>query len=158
MLKREGIQFQICKNPYIKCSGIERVHRTIRDKLLKYFTFKSTHKFIGVLPKFVEGYNATVHGTTGMAPARVMDKDDLAIWNRMNEKRSRIPFAQPKFRVGQHVSISKEKTEFAKAGEENYTTEVIDGKFFEQELTPVRITERTTFKKDKILRTRVERG
>jgi hypothetical protein len=41
MLKREGIQFQICKNPDVKCSVFERAHRTIRDKLYKYFTYKT---------------------------------------------------------------------------------------------------------------------
>jgi hypothetical protein len=124
ILKRDGIQLQICKNPDIKCSIIERAHRTIRDKLFKYSTFKNTYKFINVLPKFVQGFNATIHGTTGVAPALVTEKDVLAIWNRMNEKRSRIPVAQPKFRVGQHVRISKEKMKFAKGGEQNYTTEI----------------------------------
>jgi len=82
----------------------------------------------------------------------------------MNEKRSKIPITQPRFRVGQNVRISKEKIKFAKGGEQNYTTEVfriikvirrtprpvyeledfnqkvIDGQFFNEELTPVRIT------------------
>jgi len=31
MLKREGIHFQICKNPDVKRSVVERAHRTIRD-------------------------------------------------------------------------------------------------------------------------------
>jgi hypothetical protein len=43
----------------------------------------------------------------------------------MNEKRGRFPIAQPKFRVGQNVRISKEKMKFAKGGEQNYTTEVL---------------------------------
>ena len=100
----------------------------------------------------------------------------------MNEKRGRIPIAQPKFRVGQHVCISEEKMKFAKGGEQNNTTEVfriikvirrtprpayeledlnqkvIDGQFFNEELTPVRKTKRTTFQIDKILATRVRRG
>ena len=100
----------------------------------------------------------------------------------MNEKRSRIPIAQPKFRVGQHVRISKEKIKFPKGGEQNYITEdfriievilltprpvykledlnqkVIDGQFLNEELTPVRITKRTKFQIDKILATRVKRG
>jgi len=42
----------------------------------------------------------------------------------MNEERSRIPIALPKFHVGQHVRISKEKMKFAKGGEQNYTTEI----------------------------------
>jgi len=124
ILKREGIQFQVCKIPDIKCSVIQRAHRTICDKLFKYFTFKNTYKFMDVLPKFVECYNATVHGTTGIAPAIVTEKDVLAIWNRMNEKRSRMTVSKPKFRVGPHVSISKEKMKFAKGGKKNYTTEI----------------------------------
>jgi len=62
---------------------------------------------VDVLPQFVRGYNATVHSTTGMPPARVTDSDVLAIWERMNEKRGRIATARPKFRVRQHVRVSK---------------------------------------------------
>jgi len=40
-LKREGIQFQTCKNPDVKCSVVERAHRTIRDKLYKYFNIRT---------------------------------------------------------------------------------------------------------------------
>jgi hypothetical protein len=182
MLKRDGIQFQICKNHDVKCSVIEKAHRTIRHKLYKYFTYSNTYRFIDVLPQFVKGYNATVYSTTGTSPARVTDSDILAIWERMKEKRGRIPIAQPKFCVGQHVRISKEKLKFAKGGEKNYTTDVfriikvihktprpvyelkdlnqkvIDGQYFNEELTPVRITKRTTFQIDKFLATRVRRG
>jgi hypothetical protein len=117
-----------------------------------------------------------------MAPSQLSDSDILAIWEKMKEKRSRIPIAQPKLRVAPNVRISKEKIKFAKGGEQNYTTEVfriikvtrrtprpvyeledlnrkvIDGQFYNEELTPVRITKRTTFKIDKILSTRVRRG
>ena len=41
---------------------------------------------------------------------------------------------------------------------EDLNQKVIDGQFFDEELTPVRITKRTTFKIDKILATRVRRG
>jgi len=117
-----------------------------------------------------------------MPPARVTDSNVLVIWKRMNEKRSRIPTARPKFHVGQHVRISKEKIKFAKGGEHNYTTEifriikvirriprpvyeledlngkVIDGQFYGEKMTGVHITKRTTFNIDKILATRVRRG
>ena len=87
MFKREGIQFQICKNPDLKCSTDERAHRTIRDKLYEYFTYKNTYRFTDVLPQFVKGYNATVHSTTGMSPARVTDSDILTIWDDDPESR-----------------------------------------------------------------------
>jgi len=71
LLKREGIELQVCRNPDVKCAVVERVNRTLRDKLHRYFTHKNTYKYIDVLPKFIKGYNVTVHSTTGMAPADV---------------------------------------------------------------------------------------
>ena len=42
MLKREGIQFQVCKNRDVKCSVLERAHRSVKNKIYKYFTYKNT--------------------------------------------------------------------------------------------------------------------
>jgi hypothetical protein len=39
-MKYEDIQFQVFRNPDVKCSVIERAQRTIRDGLYKYFTYK----------------------------------------------------------------------------------------------------------------------
>ena len=52
--------------------------------------------YIDVLPKFVKGYNATVHSTTGMAPSDVSDIDVLTIWNKMRGKAGKTPFKQAK--------------------------------------------------------------
>jgi len=86
------------------------------------------------------------------------------------------------FRVGQHVRISKEKMRFAKAAKQNYSTLIfrvaklieklprvvyeledlngtpIDNQFYREQLTPVRVTDRTAYKIDKILDKRVRRG
>ena len=43
MLKHEGIQFQVCKNPDVNCSVEERVQRTLRDRFNKYFTLKNSY-------------------------------------------------------------------------------------------------------------------
>jgi len=77
------------------------------------------------------------------------------------------------------VRISKEKTKFAKDGEQTYSTEIfritkfierrprpvyeledlnktpIEGQFYVEEHTPVRISIETTYKIDKILEKRV---
>jgi len=84
-----------------------------------------------------------------------------------------------KFRVGQHVRISKEKMKFAKGGEQIFSTEVfrstkfierwprtiyeledlnkspIEGEFYGEVLTPVRISKHITYKINKILDKRV---
>ena len=87
-----------------------------------------------------------------------------------------------KFKVGQNVRISKEKMKFAKGSEQNYTDEIfrmvkfihrthrpeyeledmngtfIEGQFYGEELTSVRITKRTVYKVDKILGKRDRNG
>ena len=100
MLKREGIQFQVCKNPDVKCSVVERAHRTVKNRIYKYFTYRNTYRYIDVLPKLVRAYNATVHSATGMAPARETDSFVLAIWRRMNDKGRRVRTVKCKFRWG----------------------------------------------------------
>jgi len=124
MLRDEGIQFQVSRNPDVKCAVVEHVHRTIRDRLFKYFTFSNSYRYINVLPKFVNAYNDTVHKRTGMAPSRVTDADVLTIWRRMEARRLWVRVATAKFRVGQHVRISKGKMKFAKTAEHNLSTEI----------------------------------
>jgi len=61
MLRDEDcIQFQLCRNPDLKCAVVERVHPTICDRLYKCFTYKNTYRCIEVLPQFVKVYNDTV--------------------------------------------------------------------------------------------------
>jgi hypothetical protein len=93
----------------------------------------------------------------------------------MEARSLRVRVATAKFRVGQHVPIRKEKMKFAKAAEHNFSTEIfrivkiihrrprvvyeledlngapIDGQFYSEKLTLVRITSRTTYKINNIL-------
>jgi ''chromo'' (CHRromatin Organisation MOdifier) domain. len=115
-------------------------------------------------------------------PSKVKDSDIVAICNRMRSKHSAIHRAAVRFSVGQHVRISKEKTQFAKGGEQNNTTEVfrinkvlcraprpfyelqdllgkhVDSQFYAEELRPVRVTKTTTYATDKVLDTRLRAG
>ena len=90
MLKREGIQFQVCRNPDVKCAVVERAQRTLRDRLYRYFTYKNTHRYIDVLQQFVRAYNDTVLSTIGMAPSKVSDSDVLAIWKKTSAKNQHV--------------------------------------------------------------------
>jgi hypothetical protein len=100
----------------------------------------------------------------------------------MRTKHGSIGRAPVKFKVGQHVRISKEKLKFAKGGEQNYTTEIfkiqnvvsriprpvyelidllgkhIDGQFYGEELSPVIVSKNRTYPILKILSKRVRNG
>ena len=112
MLKSKGIQYQVCRNPDVKCTIVKRAQRTVRDRLYKFFTFTNSNRYIDVLQKFVNAYNDTVHSATGMAQSRVTDSDVLAIWQKMNKKIPRVRTIRASFKVGQNVCISKEKLKF----------------------------------------------
>jgi transposase InsO family protein len=38
LLRQDGIEYRTCKNPDVKCAVVERVIRTIRDKLYRQFS------------------------------------------------------------------------------------------------------------------------
>ena len=96
----------------------------MRDKLYRYFTHKNTYRYVDVLSEFVSAYNATVHGSTTMAPANVTDSNILALWKRMQKRRGKVRVKIALYSVGQHVRISKEKAKFAKSAEQNFSTEI----------------------------------
>jgi len=49
MLRDEGIQVQVCRNPDVKCAVVER------DGVYKYLTYKNTFRSIDVLHKIFHG-------------------------------------------------------------------------------------------------------
>jgi len=61
-----------------------------------------------------------------MAPSRVTESDVLAIRKMMVAARiGRVRVAKAAtFRVGQHIRIRKEKMRFAKATEQNFSTDI----------------------------------
>ena len=123
MLRGEGLEFQVCKTPEVKCAVVERTHRTIRDKLHKYFTHKKTFSYIDVLPKF-SGLTMTRfirrracrHASDRFGRPRHMGGDGGKI--------QRVRVAKIKFSFGQHVRINNEKMMFAMGGEQNFNSEI----------------------------------
>ena len=85
----------------------ERSIRTLKNKIYKHMTTISKYVYFDVLDDIVNKYNNTYHKSIKMKPADVGD-DSFAEYNKeSNEK-------DPKFKVGDHVRISKFKNVFAK--------------------------------------------
>ena len=90
--------------------------RTLRNKTYKHMTTISKNVYFDVLDDIVNKYNNTYHKTIKMEPADVAD-DSFAKYNEeSNEK-------DPKFKVGDHVKISKFKNVFAKGYTPNWSEE-----------------------------------
>jgi hypothetical protein len=117
-----------------------------------------------------------------MAPADVSPANVYTVWQRLNNLQARIPIGQVKFKVVDHVRISKQKVLFAKGYEKSYSTEIfrvaqvikrklqpvyllsdlldrpVEWQFYNYELVKVTLTPGTEFQIDKIVRRRNKNG
>ena len=95
----------------------ERFIRTLKCKIYKYMTSVSKTVYIDKLDDIVDEYNNTYHTTIKMNPADVKDITYINADKEINNK-------DPKFKVGDHVRISKYKNIFAKLYMPNWSEEV----------------------------------
>ena len=96
---------------------VERFIRTLKNKIYKHMTAISKNVYVDVLDDIVNKYNSTVHKTIKMNPIDFAD-DSFAEYNEESNKKD------PKFKVGDHVRISKYKNIFAKGYAPNWSEEV----------------------------------
>ena len=85
----------------------ERFIRTLKNKIYKYMTSISKNLYIDKLDDIVNEYNNTYHRTIKMRPTDVKDNTHINTDKEVNDK-------DPKFKVGDHIRISKYKNIFAK--------------------------------------------
>ena len=95
----------------------ERFIRILKSKIFKHMTAISKNVYFDVLDDIVNKYNNTVHRTIKMKPIDVTN-DSYAEYNKDFDKKD------PKFKVGDHVRISKYKKIFAKRYTPNWSEEV----------------------------------
>jgi hypothetical protein len=70
-----GIKHFYAQNE-VKASVAERVIKTIKTKIYRYFTFKQSYRYIDKLQSFSEGYNHTTHSTIDMKPAKETKRNE----------------------------------------------------------------------------------
>ena len=94
----------------------ERFIRTLKTKIYKYMTVISKNGYIDKLDDIVKEYNNTYHTSIKMKPVDVKDNTYIDVKRETNDK-------NPKFKVGDHVRISKYKNIFAKGYTPNWSEE-----------------------------------
>ena len=95
----------------------ERFITTSKNKVYKYMTSISKNVYIDKLDDIVKKYNNTYHTSTEVKPIDVKDNTYIDFKKEVNDK-------NPKFKVGDYVSISKYKDIFAKGYMPNWSEEV----------------------------------
>ena len=100
-----------------KSAVAERFFRTFRNKIYKHMTAISKNVYFDVLNDIAGEYNNTYHKTIKMKPIDVKN-DSFGKYNEeSNEK-------DPKFKVGDHVRLSKYKNIFARGYTPNWSEEI----------------------------------
>ena len=95
----------------------QRFIRTLKGENYKYMTSISKNVYIDKLDDIVDKYNSTYHTTIKMKPIDVKDNIYINTSKEINNK-------DPKFKVGDHVRISKYRNIFAKGYMPNWSEEV----------------------------------
>jgi ribulose bisphosphate carboxylase small subunit len=71
------------QNAEIKANYVERVIKTIKSKMYRYFTHAQSYNYIEELQKFAASYNKTYHRTIGMPPNKVTKGKETNLWWNM---------------------------------------------------------------------------
>lgn len=155
----------------MKAAVVERFNRTLQNYMYRWFTKVGTRRYIDVLPELVDSYNSRFHSSIGMAPNDVNTDNQEDVWMRLyQDKQPRK--ANSGIRVGDHVRISKLRSNFERGYTPNWSYEIfkvwkrlrttpvtyalkdlddeeIEGGFYSEELQRVNSPE--TYKIEKVL-------
>ena len=96
----------------------ERFIKTLKTKIYKYMISISKNIYIDKLDDIVNKYNNAYHSTIKKKPVDTENNTYIDFKNYVND-------VDPKFKVGDHVRISKYKNIFAKGYMPNWSEEVL---------------------------------
>lgn len=180
VLKENKIHFYHAVSSRHKAVFIERFFLTLRKLINQYRYENHTDRFIDKLPALISSYNNAKHSSTGFAPNQVTRDKYFMIWKKkyMRVANNAPPLRPPKFKIGQKVRISKLKGGFEKGSERPFTNaiftivdvilrrpsnvylytlkdaegNILQGRFYAQEMSPVLVTANTQYRIREILR------
>lgn len=180
-LKDQGV-IHLVTNNVVKANYAERVIKTIKTRIFKYFTKKQTYEYLNHLQDFVFSYNHTYHRSIKMKPADVSKDNEAALWEQqyVDPHKQEKPTPKFKFDVRDTVRISYLRHAFMREYQQKWTDEIfivakkyvrdgipiyklkeydgnpIEGTFYEQELQLVKEPE--VYRVEKVLKTRKVKG
>jgi len=132
LLENRHIYHHVTMNE-VKANYVERFNRTIKTMIYRYLNRNKTRKYLDVLPKLVETYNATPHRSlNNIAPKDVNETNEADLWAYMYLKPKLMNVKKEKtkrkrlfrFKIGQLVRISHQRRAFIRAYNEQWSYEV----------------------------------
>ena len=105
-----------------KASVAERVIRTLKSRLEKYFKVSGKRRWIDTLDQFVLNYNSVPHSSHGLAPQDVSSENREYVYKKLYPLRN-LTIAC-KLKVGDKVRKIREKSDFEKGYTEKWSEEI----------------------------------
>lgn len=129
LLKQYKVHYFVARNEHIKCSIVERFHRTLLSKIHKYFTAMDTRRYFDKLNSFMKAYNNSVHRSIKMTPNDVNDNNIREVFRNLygaNTLRELLKnqYRQKLLKEGDNVRIQAPKGTFTKGYLQNFTDRI----------------------------------
>jgi len=165
----------VAQNKETKAAIVERVNRTLKTRMFKYFTSSGTHRWLEVLPKLVTAYNHSYHRSIKMRPIDVSFNNVQKVFRNLYGCRDEIEFlkskkTKPKAKNGDFVRIKYKFNAFDKgyypywrdkvftiksvnrsAKKPTYTlmygNQILPKRFYEEEIQPIPYPEKWRIEK-----------
>ena len=181
LFKQEHIHHFVTHNE-VKANYVERLNRTLKIKLSRYFSHKQSHRWINVLNDITHSYNNTYHRSIKQPPQSVTNENQELIWKINFATKTYKSDNEFLLKLGDLVRISHIRRVFQREYDERYTDELfrissrrkrvglnvyilkdlqdepVLGTFYEPELQHVTPDLSGVFKIEKVLKSRKRRG
>jgi len=89
-----------------KANYAERALKTIKGRLMRYFSHKRTARWVDVLPQITDSYNNTWHRTIKRKPSSVTIENASQVWATQYAGEPVKPDGAFKYQIGDYVRIS----------------------------------------------------
>jgi hypothetical protein len=107
----------------VKAALAERMIRTLKEKLARFFYHSGSHKYYHVLPQLASAYNNTPHSSTKIAPNQVTAENEQMVFQKLYGTSRREP-KKLAFNIGDYVRITNMKGIFAKGYDMKWSEEM----------------------------------
>jgi len=182
LCQHHGIKYYTTTNQTKKCAIVERVNRTIRNKIRSYMSHHGTNRYIDAVKNIVKSYNHSVHRSIQMKPIDVDESDERIVFKNLYGHPNMLSILkaqqQPKkYEVGDEVRqkldeklldkgyhqkwsdvVYKIRKVYNKLSKPQYSVElngtIFPRRFYPEELQLVRINPDTRWVIERIIRRR----
>jgi hypothetical protein len=122
----ENIILYFVKNDSNKLGIINRFHRTLKEKLSKYFIASNGVRWIDVIDDVVRNYNHSVNRGIGLAPASVKNGQEVDIIDQKRAISQEIRQKRPEIiEIGDYVRLMNNKTKYEDKLKPKYGEQVL---------------------------------